>query len=193
MNSEQFKRVNSREQAPTSLAEAKLRYNHLPLLFAICYLLFAVFSCGKGHDASRRRPSAIIELAQADREIAKIAENARRGLPNFFRSLSRPEKGANNFCVKYPLTAIDGSVEYAWLNGINFKNGVYYGVIANTTMLTDSVNKGDTIIIDTDKITDWMYVQDGKIMGGRSIKYLLEKIPETQRSEEQRKILLMFD
>jgi uncharacterized protein YegJ (DUF2314 family) len=55
------------------------------------------------------------------------------------------------------------------------------------------VNKGDTITIDTDKITDWMYVQDEKIIGGRSIKYLLEKIPENQRSDEQRKILLMFE
>jgi len=53
--------------------------------------------------------------------------------------------------------------------------------------------RGGSIIIDTNKITDWMYIQDGKIIGGRSIKYLLEKIPETQRGGDQKKILRMFE
>jgi uncharacterized protein YegJ (DUF2314 family) len=37
-----------------------------------------------------------------------------------------------------------------------------------------------------------MYTCGGKIIGGYSIKYLLENIPEDQLSEEQQKILDMF-
>jgi len=161
----------------------------------VCAVIIIFFSCEKSSKnvSGTRYPSAIIETEQTDREIAKIAENARRSLSIFLRALARPETGAGNFCVKYPIIAFDGRAEYVWLNNIHSRDGVYYGVIANTTRLTDSVNKGDTTTIDTDKITDWMYVQNGKIMGGRSIKYLLEKIPEKQRTDEQRKILLMFE
>ena len=160
----------------------------------VCAAIIIFFSCYKERDASRGQYlSAVIEIEQADRELAGIAENARRSLPTFFRNLTRPESGANNFCVKYPLTAIDGRTEYVWLGNIHFRHGVYYGAVANATSLHDSVKKGDSIIIDTEKIADWMYVQNGKILGGRSIKYLLEKIPEEKRGEEQRKILGMFE
>jgi uncharacterized protein YegJ (DUF2314 family) len=159
-------------------------------IFLLCIILFS--SCDKSPVPDTfDRPSTSIEFEQNDEEIAGIAENARRALPIFFRNLARPEKGAGNFCVQYPLTVDDNSMEYVWLGGIRLKDGIYYGVLANTTSLLN-MKKGDTITFNPDAITDWMYVQDGKIIGGRSIKYLLEKIPETDRSESQRKILQMF-
>jgi uncharacterized protein YegJ (DUF2314 family) len=139
------------------------------------------------------KPSPITEVEHSDKELEKIAENARRALPTFFRNLARPEAGADNFFVKYPLTTDDGGIEQVWLGGIRVKDGVYYGRLANTSNLSGGRMKNKLITFDPDKITDWMYIQDGKIIGGRSIKYLLEKIPETQRSEDQRKILKMFD
>jgi uncharacterized protein YegJ (DUF2314 family) len=158
---------------------------------ALCYLLFAICytSCDKNVS---RPPSPEIEVEQSDKEIERIAENARRALPTFFRNLARPEEGAGNFYIKYPLIADDGGIEQVWLGSIHLNGGVYFGRLANTTKLMES-RKGSSIIIDTDKITDWMYIQDGKIIGGRSIKYLLEKIPEEKRKEDQRKILKMFE
>jgi len=161
------------------------------VFFLLCS--FLLLSCDKfSNDASRgQSPSAVVEAESTDREIAAIAENARRAMPVFFRNLARPEAGAGDFYVKYPLTA-DGGTEQIWLGNIRLKDGRYYGVIANTTK-SGGRKKGDTIIFDPDAITDWMYIQDGKIAGGRSIKYLLEKIPEDGRDEDQRKILRMFE
>jgi uncharacterized protein YegJ (DUF2314 family) len=159
--------------------------------FILCVIII-FFSCDKSVTDASRRPSPTFELERSDEEITRIAENARRALPIFFRNLARPEKGADNFFVKYPLSADDGA-EQVWLGGIHVKDGVYYGVLANTASSPGGMKKGDKISFVPDAVTDWMYVQDGKIMGGRSIKYLLEKIPETQRNEDQRKILKMFD
>jgi len=178
---------------------AKQNTSILTLLFAICSLLFVILSsCDKNATDAFRRSSPAIEVDQNDEEIMRIAENARRALPTFFRKLARPEQGASNFCLKYPLNTDDGSVEpkvreQVWLGGIHIKDGAYYGVLANTAKSVDGRKKGEAIIIDTDLITDWMYIKDGKIIGGRSIKYLLEKIPEEERKEDQRKILKMFD
>ena len=176
---------------------AKQNTSILTLLFAICSLLFVILSsCDKNATDAFRRSSPAIEVDQNDEEIMRIAENARRALPTFFRKLARPEQGASNFCLKYPLNTDDGSVEpkvreQVWIGNIRFKNNAYYGTLANTTSSPDGKKKD--VIIDTDKITDWMYIKDGKIIGGRSIKYLLEKIPEEERKEDQRKILKMFD
>jgi len=163
------------------------------LFLLICALLF--FSCEKQPPAGIYGPvSPAVEVGRDDSEIAKITENARRASPVFFRNLARPEKGAGDFYVKYPVTAGD-ETEQVWLGGIRLKDGRYYGVLANTVKQDPSggVKKGDTIIFDPDAITDWMYVRDGKIAGGLSIKYLLEKIPEDERGEDQKKILRMFE
>jgi len=160
--------------------------------YIILCVVILFFSCDKSATDASRSPTT--EIEQSDKEIGRIAENARNALPTFFRNLARPEAGANNFFVKYTLTADDSSsTEQVWLGNVRVKDGICYGVLANSTNLLNSKKKGSTIVIDTDKITDWMYIQDGKIIGGRSIKYLLEKIPETQRSKDQRKILKMFD
>ena len=148
-------------------------------------------SCDK--NARDFSPSPEIEVEQSDKELEKIADNARRALPTFFRNLTRPEAGANNFYVKYPLSADDGGIEQVWLGDIRVKEGIYYGRLANTPSLPGDRKKGKLITFDPDKITDWMYIQDGKIIGGRSIKYLLEKTPEEKRGEDQKKILKMFE
>jgi len=183
------------------MSNEQRKRKELYLNFALCCLLFALCyfsSCNRLNWDVSRPPSPAIEIGQNDKEIERIADNARRALPIFFRNLARPEKWANNFYVKYPLSSDDGSVEpkvreQVWLGNIRFKNNSYYGTLANTAKSIDSRKKGDTIIINTDKITDWMYVQDGKIIGGQSIKYLLEKIPEDKRGVDQRKILRMFE
>jgi len=152
----------------------------------LCVIILS--SCNRFFSVAAGSPT--VEIGQSDKELDKIADNARNALPFFFRNLARPENGADNFYVKYPVTAEDGSVEQVWLGKIRIKKGVYYGNLANKTM---SPGGNKVKVIDTDKITDWMYIQDGKIMGGRSIKYLLEKIPEEKRSGDQRRILGMFE
>jgi len=158
--------------------------------YIVVCVIILLSSCDKS--ARDFSPSPAVEVEQSDSELEKIADNARRALPTFFRNLARPEAGANNFYVKYPLAG-DGAVEQVWLGDIRVKDGVYYGRLANTPSLPGDRKKDKLIIFYPDKITDWMYIQDGKIIGGRSIKYLLEKTPETQRSENQRKILRMFE
>jgi uncharacterized protein YegJ (DUF2314 family) len=156
----------------------------------ICVIIL-LSSCNRFYQDTSRPPSPTMEIGQNDQEIEKIADNARRSLSIFFRNLNRPENGAKNFYIKYPLSSDDNGVEQVWLGGIRLKNNAYYGTLANTT--SSPGGKKKEIIIDTDKITDWMYIQDSKIIGGQSIKYLLEKIPEDQRSEDQRRILRMFE
>jgi uncharacterized protein YegJ (DUF2314 family) len=157
-----------------SLSKGAMKY------IIVCVIL--LFSCDK------RPASPTLEVERSDKELEKIADNARRALPVFFRNLARPEAGANNYYVKYPLSS-DDHTEQVWLGSIRSRKGIYYGTIANTTISPTKKR----VTIDTEQITDWMYIQDGKIIGGRSIKYLLEKIPEEKRSEDQRKILKMFE
>jgi len=159
-------------------------------LFLLCAVLF--FSCEK---PSEPPEITVIQVYQDDMEIARIADDARNTLPVFFRYLTREGAKGEHCYVKYPFMADDDSGidrEQIWLNGIRFKNGRYFGVLVSVPRYLSGMKKGDTVIFDIDTITDWMYVRGEKIIGGESIKYLLEKIPEHQRNDRERELLRML-
>ncbi|MDR1858424.1 MAG: DUF2314 domain-containing protein [Treponema sp.] len=165
------------------------------LFLLLCGIFF--MSCDRQPSAPGQQIRAETAYAeQDDGEILRIAIDARRTLPIFFRQLARGDAKESGFSIKHPFRADDGSgigMEQLWLDGIHFKDGVFFGILAGDPAHVSGMQKGDTVALDMDAITDWMYVRDGKIAGGRSIKYLLEQIPESQRSEGQRKILRMFE
>jgi uncharacterized protein YegJ (DUF2314 family) len=171
----------------------------LPFLFASLILL----SCGEAPPLVRRWfPSAgasadpTRHLDRDDPELRRIAEDARDALPVFIRRLQSPLKGDGNFRVKYPFRADGGSGfgrEQIWLENVGFRDGAYHGTPANTSFYVSALKAGDTVTFEIDGITDWMYTRHGKIIGGLSIKYLLEQIPEHERDDEQRAVLAMFE
>ncbi|MDR0495193.1 MAG: DUF2314 domain-containing protein [Treponema sp.] len=128
-------------------------------------------------------------------KMLQIAEDARDTLSGFFRHLNRVNAEEGHFCVKYPFAADDDNGtnrEQIWLTGIHFKNGIYYGFLANSPRHLAGMKKGDKVIFDMDNITDWLYVRNGKIIGGDSMKYLLEQVPQNQLSGNEHKLLRML-
>jgi uncharacterized protein YegJ (DUF2314 family) len=181
------------------------------LLIASALLFPAFFSCEKLALHFPRQPkhgaannagansgitAETLHFDRDDEGLAAIALNARETLPVFFHHLLHPAKGEDNFQLKYPFKADPDSgfaMEQLWLSDIQFKDGVYYGSLANNPFYTTTMKKGDTVAFYTGDITDWMYTFNGKIIGGRSIKYLLEQIPKHEQSDAQRTILGLFE
>jgi len=160
--------------------------------FAILMCAIIFFACEK----RQTEESDTMQLDRGDAALLRIAEDAQRTLPVFFKQLTRPEAEEHSFCVKYPFITDEGSgigTEQMWITGIYFKNGLYHGTLAGAPLYVSGLKKGGAVTFNTGLITDWMYVRSGKIAGGYSIKYLLEKIPENRRSDEQRQILKMFE
>lgn len=150
-----------------------------------------LLSCEKQPD----RTVTVARVAHNDAEIAQIAEDARSTLPVFFRYVNRTDGERDHCYIKCPFAADEGSdinAEQIWLTGIHYKNGSYLGVIASTPRYVSGMKKGNTVAFNIDAITDWMYVKGGKIIGGESIKCLVERMPEDQRGETERELLRMF-
>ena len=137
-----------------------------------------------------------LHVDRDDEELATIALDAQESLPEFFRHFLRPAKGEQNFQVKYPFRADPDSGfanEQLWLSDIHFKGGAYYGSLANNPFYAAPMKKGDIVPFYMSQITDWMYTSNGKIIGGRSIKHLIEQIPKHEQSDAQREILTLFE
>ncbi|MCL2193218.1 MAG: DUF2314 domain-containing protein [Treponema sp.] len=164
-----------------------------PFLYG-AFLVFATalfMSCSG--QASR---ATTVHVHEFDDEILRIAENARNTINIFFRHLNRPGAGESNFSVKYAFQVnadTDISTEQVWLGNIIFSDGRYYGVITSTPVYLTGIRRGDRVSFSADSISDWMFTRNGRIVGGHSIRYLLERIPEYNRTDGQRRTLQMFD
>jgi uncharacterized protein YegJ (DUF2314 family) len=164
-------------------------------IFIVLCIVF-LFSCRKSYKLAMSGESARTMLqAYQTEKMTRIAEDAQDTMPGFFRHLNRKDSGSDYFCIKYPFAVNDDSGitgEQLWLTGIHFKNGIYYGIIANNPQHLNGMKKGDTVIFEMDNVTDWMYVRNGKITGGESIKYLLDQIPQNQLDSKEHKLLGML-
>jgi uncharacterized protein YegJ (DUF2314 family) len=163
----------------------------------VLFLLLSLFpgGCKKTEpplfrrEYTRRAPSG-------DAALEGIAREARRTLPLFWDRFRHPHRGEEQFSVKYPFAADPESGfsrEYLWLGNIVFREGVYYGTVLNRPYHIRGLEAGMEVPFSFDDITDWMYRENGRIKGGRSVKYLIEEIPPLDREEELNRILPLFD
>ncbi|QQO10432.1 DUF2314 domain-containing protein [Breznakiella homolactica] len=151
-------------------------------------------ACGYTTEKNYRDP--VVSAEQIDSELVSIREAAREGLPEFIRQLQAPEKDEYNFQVKYPFETDPGGnflSEHIWLRDISFENNKFSGVVSNVPLYISGLSIGDRVPFYIDDISDWMYMKDGKIRGGLSIKYLLEKTPPMDRDETAAAYLELFE
>ncbi|MDR0388530.1 MAG: DUF2314 domain-containing protein [Spirochaetaceae bacterium] len=161
-------------------------------------LVFIAFAglafCGRPERNEGFNP--IAQAEEDDPVLRAIAVGARGSFGEFTRRLRRPAEDEYNFQVKYPFAADPDSgyvYEYLWLKDIEFTDGKFSGVLANGPLHVRDLVVGGRVEFLPDDIADWMYMKRGRIRGGDSIKYLIEKIPPANREEALERYLGLFE
>jgi uncharacterized protein YegJ (DUF2314 family) len=122
-----------------------------------------------------------VKITRSNSELDQIILRARETVPEFIEKLNAPGEDEGNFQVKYPFKADPESgfaYEHIWLRDIRLKDGVYYGTITNQPCYCGGLTLGEVVSFSIENISDWMYTQGGTIIGGRSIKLLIEGLPD---------------
>ena len=112
-----------------------------------------------------------ISVADDDpRMLAAIAE-ARRRFPEFVKAFR--ERQGQGFSVKAPF-AEGQKVEHIWLSVKAIDETFVDGILDNDPVDVTHVRLGDKVKVKVAELSDWMYVRDGKPVGGFSVKILAE-------------------
>ena len=126
----------------------------------------------------------------------QIIADARKTVSLFIEVYRNPASDESNFQVKYPFSTDPGSKvsdEHIWLSDIIQKGNAWFGTVGNEPFYIAKMKIGDQVEFDITKISDWMYIKGSTIVGGKSIKYLIENIPEKDRDEDMENIYKMFE
>jgi uncharacterized protein YegJ (DUF2314 family) len=76
-----------------------------------------------------------------------------------------------------------GRGEHMWVQPVDFANGKFTGELANDPEFVKSVKAGQVVSAPRDEISDWMYVENGKLVGGYTLRVLRETLSSTERAE----------
>ena len=113
------------------------------------------------------------------RAVAKAKETQGR----LVAALANPKPEYHGFAVKKPFQTPDGSDEHIWVIQASWDGSAFHGVIDNEPVDTKAVKLGDRVSVRSEELSDWMYIDGKRVVGGYTLRALhFEQSPEEQRA-----------
>jgi uncharacterized protein YegJ (DUF2314 family) len=151
-------------------------------LLSIIIILFAIYSCKNSSKVERENEPTIYNVEHEDAEMNDAIKKANRTLNEFNIALKSNDSNNTFFGLKMRFKAEDRN-EHIWIGNIKQNGNKYYGVVDNLPEYTTEVKQGDTIEIDKEKISDWMYLKNSELRGGYTIRLLRNRMTEAERKQ----------
>jgi len=149
-------------------------------------LTFMIFSCKekKGYvSKDENNGDAAYSVTNEDEEMNKAVLEAQKTYNDFLSALKKQDSLMENFSVKMRFDYGDNNGEHMWLDDLYFKNEKLFGVLSSDPIEVKTVKSGDTLEVVRNRISDWMYLRNNKLVGGYTIKVLYNKMSEKEKEE----------
>jgi len=154
-------------------------------------LLSKIF--GKKNVEERKGEPDMVYISNADERMRWAIEKAGLTLWYFEESLSNPQQHQAYFSVKAHIR--DGEYsEHIWLTEPHFDGeGNLFGTVGNEPVDVKTVKLNQKIGISSDDISDWMIIENGRLIGGYTIRAIRDDLPEKDKAAFDDSIGLYID
>ncbi len=116
-----------------------------------------------------------------DKAMDQAVAKARETLGFFLAALKAKKPDSRDFEVKK--CVIDGdNVEHLWLRDVSWDGKVFHGKVDNQPLDVANVRLGQKVTLDPQDLTDWMFVKDGKLMGGFTTRVLYSRLSQDEQA-----------
>ena len=144
-------------------------------IFVICLFLFA---CSPA-PTPIPMPAPPTQL-NADVEIEAAFQQARDTLDSFIQKIGTSHPDRTLVALKIRFVLPDGSSQDMWVDGITYRDSSFYGIMGDD-IPSLKLSIDDKITIARKDIVDWMIVEDGKLIGGYTIRLAFQRMSPQQK------------
>jgi uncharacterized protein YegJ (DUF2314 family) len=123
-----------------------------------------------------------------DKKMESAFQEARDTLDVFLERIATPHPNRTYIALKVRFSPPDGSPQDIWVDNVTYTDGSFRGNIGDD-IPSLKLRFGEEIVIPTEDIVDWMIVEDGKLIGGYTIRLAYERMSP----EEQKRFLEAID
>ena len=110
---------------------------------------------------------------------------ARKTVKKFIAALKHPAPGQQDFEVKKPFVQGD-QVEHIWLSDVRFVGNHFEGQIDNQPRKVQGLKLGQLVSVKPKEISDWLYIDNGKLVGGYTVRAHYNELSPQQKREFDR-------
>jgi uncharacterized protein YegJ (DUF2314 family) len=134
-----------------------------------------------GVPAHRAHAETVIDVPNGDAEMAAAVGKARASLAAFWASYESPKPSEGGYSLKVRFPYGNNSHEHIWMAEVKKLDGGRYSArFANAPVHLPGKRLGDQVEFTEADISDWMFMRNGKIVGGETIKPLLKSMPKAE-------------
>jgi uncharacterized protein YegJ (DUF2314 family) len=159
------------------------------IIFTFCIILTVnIFNKSSGEIYRRKeqrdkvQAEKVFYVSGKDPEMNKAIQTARNTVNTFIAALNAPAPGQDRFSVKKPFK--EGSkVEHMWLSNVSFKGGQFSGLVENEPVKVNNVTYGQAATAAQNEISDWYYIDNGKLVGGYTIRVLYSRMSPAEKKD----------
>jgi uncharacterized protein YegJ (DUF2314 family) len=131
--------------------------------------------CGKSTDPA-------VRVEAEDSEMNAAIASAQSSLTNFLAVFTSPNTNQQYFLVKAKFPAGTG-FEHIWVADLTYDGSAFHGVIANEPERIKTLRFKQPVDVQLGQVSDWMFVQGGKLVGGYTSRVLRNRMTPQQRQE----------
>ena len=127
-------------------------------------------------------PTPIPTPASADPELDAAIAQARASVSDFIARIASPHPARTFVAVKARFFPPDGAPQDIWLDEATYADGVFRGSMGDD-IPSLKLFFGDPVTVRPEQILDWMIVEDGKLIGGYTIRLAYQRMtPEEKQN-----------
>ncbi|MGH8095025.1 MAG: YegJ family protein [Chthoniobacterales bacterium] len=127
-----------------------------------------------------------VQVGDKDKAMVSAVEHAQRSLGFFMAALHAKKPGDSNFEIKKPF--VDGDkVEHLWINDVTYDGRNFHGKIDNQPLDVKNVRLGERVTVAPSEVSDWMFLKDGKLMGGYTTRVLYARLSPEEKAQFDQK------
>ncbi|MCA6114793.1 DUF2314 domain-containing protein [Bradyrhizobium sp. WSM 1738] len=147
------------------------------IVLAAAATIFAMLGVPKSELRAQDR-SPIVDINSGNPEMNAAIAKA-RATPTFWASYEAPKSSETGHSLKVRFPTPRNSGEHIWMADVKkIADGRYSGKFANTPRDLPDKKAGEVAEFKEADISDWMFLRNGKIVGGETIRPMLKLLPK---------------
>jgi uncharacterized protein YegJ (DUF2314 family) len=133
-----------------------------------------------------------VAVPRGDVIIEAASEKARASVSEFIETLAKPSANQSDFSVKVPIINA-GTTHSVWLQHLSHDGSKFLGRLGPDVEGMSGHAPGDEITVAPKDIEDWMYVENGKLVGGYTLRAIRDQLSGPARENFERSMWFKFD
>lgn len=141
-------------------------------------LFSKLFGKKENVDKVRKRANQpdVFDVQNEDDKMNWAMEKSRLTVHYFEKCLKQPNPNQQYFSIKVKIED-EGKIEHIWLTEPNFDDeGNLFGLVGNEPIDVKNVKLHQKIGIKNNLISDWMIIENGRLIGGYTIRAMRDKL-----------------